>query len=91
MGDFDDFEVLGADRERGAFFPITLLYDDRPFALDVLTLNGDGRLKEVTSFITRSTLSRDRHYYERYPEQPLEDPSKILAAFDRFGMPDRLD
>jgi oxepin-CoA hydrolase/3-oxo-5,6-dehydrosuberyl-CoA semialdehyde dehydrogenase len=26
-----DFEVVGADRERGAFFPITLLYDDRPF------------------------------------------------------------
>src|SRR5919109_1981472 len=48
----------------------------RPFALDVLTLDGDGRLKEVTSFITRSTLSRDRHYYERYPEQAFEDPSK---------------
>ena len=63
----------------------------RPFALDVLTVDGDGRLKEVTSFITRATLSRDRHYYERYPEQPPEDPSKILAAFDRFGLPDRLD
>jgi RNA polymerase sigma-70 factor, ECF subfamily len=63
----------------------------RPFSLDVLTLDGEGRLKEITSFITRSTLSRDRHYYERYPEQPFEDPSKILAAFDRFGLPDRLD
>ena len=30
-GGGDDFEVVGADRERGAFFPITLLYDDRPF------------------------------------------------------------
>jgi oxepin-CoA hydrolase/3-oxo-5,6-dehydrosuberyl-CoA semialdehyde dehydrogenase len=30
-GGDDDFEVVGADRERGAFFPITLLYDDRPF------------------------------------------------------------
>jgi RNA polymerase sigma-70 factor, ECF subfamily len=63
----------------------------RPFALDVLTLDGEGRLKEITSFITRSTLSRDRHFYEHYPEQPLEDPSKILVAFERFGLPDRLD
>jgi RNA polymerase sigma-70 factor, ECF subfamily len=62
-----------------------------PFALEVLTLDGEGRIKDITSFITRATLSRDRHYYERYPEQPLEDPSKILAAFERFGLPDRLD
>ena len=27
----DDFEVVGASREAGAFFPITLLHDDRPF------------------------------------------------------------
>ncbi|HEY0777962.1 MAG TPA: phenylacetic acid degradation bifunctional protein PaaZ [Gemmatirosa sp.] len=26
-----DFEVVGASREAGAFFPITLLYNDRPF------------------------------------------------------------
>ena len=26
-----DFEVVGASRESGAFFPITLLYNDRPF------------------------------------------------------------
>ena len=26
-----DFEVVGADREKGAFFPITLLYDGKPF------------------------------------------------------------
>ncbi|GJG88256.1 bifunctional aldehyde dehydrogenase/enoyl-CoA hydratase [Gemmatimonadetes bacterium T265] len=31
-GDADaDFEVVGASREAGAFFPITLLYNDRPF------------------------------------------------------------
>ena len=29
-----DFEVIGADRDRGAFFPSTLLYCDRPFATD---------------------------------------------------------
>jgi RNA polymerase sigma-70 factor, ECF subfamily len=61
----------------------------RPFALDVLTVGGDGRLKAVTSFITRSTLSRDEHFYERYPEQP-RDSSNLLAAFERFALPDEL-
>ena len=62
----------------------------RPFALDVLTLEGE-KIKDVTSFITRSTLSRELEDYLRYPEQPFEDPSRILAAFDRYGLPDRLD
>ena len=61
----------------------------RPFALDVLTVDEDGRIKAITSFITRSTLSRDRHFYERWPEQPLE-PSRV-AVFERLGLPDRLD
>ena len=30
-GGADSLDVVGADPERGAFFPITLLYDDRPF------------------------------------------------------------
>jgi RNA polymerase sigma-70 factor (ECF subfamily) len=59
----------------------------RPFALDVLTLEGE-RIKAVTSFITRSTLSRDLHFYERYPEQPI-DSSNVLAVFERFGLPDQ--
>jgi oxepin-CoA hydrolase/3-oxo-5,6-dehydrosuberyl-CoA semialdehyde dehydrogenase len=29
-----DFDVVGADREKGAFFPSTLLYCDKPFATD---------------------------------------------------------
>jgi RNA polymerase sigma-70 factor, ECF subfamily len=62
----------------------------RPFALDVLTLEGT-KIKDVTSFITRSTLSRELEDYLRYPEQPLEDDSRILAAFERFGLLDRLD
>jgi RNA polymerase sigma-70 factor, ECF subfamily len=60
----------------------------RPFALDVLTLEGS-RIREVTSFINRSTLSSDRDFYERWPEQPL-DP-ETATAFERFGLPDRLD
>ena len=62
----------------------------RPFALDVLTVDRGGRITEVTSFITRSTLSRDRHFYERWPEQPM-DSSNVLAAFESSGLPARLD
>ena len=58
----------------------------RPFALDVLTLEGE-MIKAVTSFITRSTLSRDEHFYERYPEQPMDD-SNLSAQFERFELPD---
>lgn len=60
-----------------------------PFALDVLTLDGT-RIKEITSFITRSTLSRENHFYERWPEQAV-DLSGVGAAFERFGLPGRLD
>ena len=58
-----------------------------PFALDVLTLEGD-RIKAITSFINRSTSSRDVEDYVRFPEQPI-DPA--LVAFERFGLPSRLD
>ena len=60
-----------------------------PFALDVLTLQG-ARIKEVTAFITRSTLGRDRHFYAHWPAQPV-DPSKVTAVFERFGLPSRAD
>ena len=62
--------------------------DHRPFALDVLTLDGT-RIREITSFITRATLGRDREYYARFPEQPL-DPAKVVDLFERFGLPDRI-
>ena len=29
-----DFDVIGADRDKGAFFPATVLYNDSPFATD---------------------------------------------------------
>ena len=61
----------------------------RPFALDVLTLQGS-RIKEVTSFITRSTESRDPDAYTRYPEEPMAD-ADLGDVFERFGLPDRLD
>jgi RNA polymerase sigma-70 factor, ECF subfamily len=58
-----------------------------PFALDVLTLDGE-RIREITSFITRSTESRDPEFYARWPEQEA-DAQRI--AFERFGLPARLD
>jgi RNA polymerase sigma-70 factor, ECF subfamily len=59
-----------------------------PFALDVLTLEG-ARIKEVTAFITRSTDAPDRDFFARWPEQPI-DPAKVVAVFERFGLPSRL-
>ncbi|MGH2743594.1 MAG: sigma-70 family RNA polymerase sigma factor [Thermoleophilaceae bacterium] len=61
-----------------------------PFALDVLTVDGDRRIKEITSFICRSTRGEDADYYVRWPEQPV-DLEWVEAAFVRFGMPGRLD
>jgi RNA polymerase sigma-70 factor (ECF subfamily) len=60
-----------------------------PFALDVLTLRGT-EIQEITSFITRALAGRDDpDYYVRFPDQVL-DPA-WLAAFERFGLPGRLD
>jgi hypothetical protein len=59
-----------------------------PFALDVLTLEGE-RIKAITSFISRATLGRDPEYYARFPDQPRDLES--ASAFERFGLPARLD
>jgi RNA polymerase sigma-70 factor (ECF subfamily) len=60
-----------------------------PFALDVLTLEGE-RIKEVTAFIARTTRLPDRESFARWPDQPVE-PSRVVAFFERFGLPARLD
>jgi len=59
------------------------------FALNVLTLR-DGKISEVTAFLTRSTQDPDRRVLARLPEQPA-DPRRMAAAFERFGLPERLD
>jgi RNA polymerase sigma-70 factor (ECF subfamily) len=59
-----------------------------PFAIDVLTLDGD-RIRDVTAFITRSADGPDRAYFARWPAQPV-DPAR-LADFRRFGLPARLE
>ena len=54
-----------------------------PFALDVMTLEGD-RIREITAFITR-TLDLDD--FSRWPEEALEG----ALVFERFGLPARID
>jgi RNA polymerase sigma-70 factor (ECF subfamily) len=60
-----------------------------PFALNVLTFRGS-QISDVTAFIARSTEDPAPELMERMPEQPA-DPSRMAAAFGRFGLPDRLD
>jgi RNA polymerase sigma-70 factor (ECF subfamily) len=63
----------------------------RPFALDVMTLDASGRIKAVTSFINRSVLGGDDlQFYERYPEQAVDD-SNVSVRFEDFGLPERID
>jgi RNA polymerase sigma-70 factor (ECF subfamily) len=58
-----------------------------PFALDVLTFEGD-RIKEVTAFITRMADSDEKDFYTRWPDQPLD---RARFVFERFGLPAKLD
>ncbi len=60
-----------------------------PFALNVLTLRDD-TISDITAFIARSTPSPDRAVIARLPEQP-QDPMRLAAAFENFGLPERLD
>jgi RNA polymerase sigma-70 factor (ECF subfamily) len=60
-----------------------------PFALSVLSFRG-AQISNVTAFIVRSIDASDPEAYERFPEQPI-DSRGLLAAFGRFGLPERLD
>jgi RNA polymerase sigma-70 factor, ECF subfamily len=59
-----------------------------PFALNVLTLRGD-RISDVTAFIARAADDPDREVLARLPEQPY-DERRMYAAFEQFGLPERL-
>lgn len=60
-----------------------------PFALNVLTLRG-AQISDITAFIARTTPTPDREVLARLPEQPA-DPQRLMAAFERFDLPERLD
>jgi RNA polymerase sigma-70 factor, ECF subfamily len=53
-----------------------------PFALDVMTLEGD-RIRQITAFVTRTTELDD---FSRWPEAPLDG----RLSFEAFGLPARL-
>jgi len=57
----------------------------RPFALNVLSLNGS-KFSDVTAFIARSAEPRDSQPFEHYPDEPV-DATKLGAVFERFGLP----
>jgi RNA polymerase sigma-70 factor (ECF subfamily) len=59
-----------------------------PFALNVLSLKGPA-VGDVTAFIVRSIDAPEPEAYVRFPEQPI-DQRRLAGAFERFGVPDRL-
>jgi RNA polymerase sigma-70 factor (ECF subfamily) len=71
--------VYSWDDEQQAFLP---------FALDVLTLEGE-RIKEVTAFIVRTT-ELPEETFRRWPDQEA-DSERVRSVFERFGLPIRLD
>ena len=60
-----------------------------PFAINVLTFEGE-KIKEVDAFILRGSQDPDPEVQARTPEQPA-DYEKLRRAYERFGLPDRLD
>jgi RNA polymerase sigma-70 factor (ECF subfamily) len=69
------------------------IYDDDagaylPFALDVLTFDGD-KITDITSFIVRS-IELPEEAFDRWPDHP-QDQASLGTMFERFGLPTRLD
>ena len=60
-----------------------------PFAVNVLTFQGE-KIKEVDAFILRASDDPDPQVQARTPEQPA-DYEKLARAYERFGLPARLD
>ena len=60
-----------------------------PFAVNVLTFEGE-KIKEVDAFILRASMDPDPEVQARTPELPA-DYAKLAAAYERFGLPARLD
>ena len=61
----------------------------RPFALDVLTIDGDGVITDVTAFIARSPEPVEPERFARYPDEAVDD-TRAQALFARFGLPARV-
>lgn len=59
-----------------------------PFAINVLSFNDDGLVRDVTAFIVRTPQADDAADYSRFPDQPVHERNSGLYA--RFGLPDHL-
>jgi RNA polymerase sigma-70 factor (ECF subfamily) len=70
-----------------AWYPPDECY--RPFALEVLTLEGE-KIKQVDSFIVKALESDDPEAYAKWPHMS-NDPERTKSGFLDFGLPDRLD
>jgi hypothetical protein len=55
----------------------------------VLSIRGD-RIEQVTAFIARSDEPRPHEDFATYPDHEI-DAAKVVAVFERFGLPQRLD
>jgi len=60
-----------------------------PFALNVLSFRGE-LIRDVTAFIVTVAPSAESEVVLRMPEHPV-DPLMMAAAFEQFGLPERLD
>ena len=60
-----------------------------PFALNVLTLRGD-KVADVVAFAVRSIEAEEREKYHRWVDEPA-DAERLAVAFERFGLPPKLD
>jgi RNA polymerase sigma-70 factor (ECF subfamily) len=60
-----------------------------PFALNVLTLQEDGLVSDVTAFIVRATDTVDADAYVRFPDQPMHH--RLADLYPRFDLPPQLD
>jgi RNA polymerase sigma-70 factor (ECF subfamily) len=60
-----------------------------PFALNVLTFRADERIGDVVAFVARATDIPDGESYARWPDEEI-DPARLYAAFENFGLPERL-
>jgi RNA polymerase sigma-70 factor (ECF subfamily) len=66
-----------------------------PFALNVLSISEQGLVTDVTAFIVRATDQVEPGAagttdYSRFPDRPM-NRQRLAGAFERFGLPDRLD
>jgi RNA polymerase sigma-70 factor (ECF subfamily) len=68
------------DEQAGAYMP---------FALNVLTLRGE-LIGDVVAFVARATDIPAGESYARWPDERV-DEERLYAAFERFGLPARLD